>query len=114
VAVADLIRNVLSGSDTTSTSNITLAALACLFSICQWVLKDKTLFSDSCVSLRRSWRRDTTIEPHPEESNSSENGDSESQLGSVLKHCAGIGSAHTDRHQDRTYGWGLHEWAGST
>ena len=86
MAVADLIRNVLSGSDPTSTSNITLAALACLFSICQWVLKDKTLFSDSCVSLRRSWRRDATIEPHPGESNSSESGDSEPQLGTETLH----------------------------
>ena len=86
MAVADLIRNFLSGSDPTSTSNITLAALACLFSICQWVLKDKTLFNDTYVSLRRSWRRDPPIEPHPEESNSLENDVSEPQLGTEILH----------------------------
>jgi hypothetical protein len=80
VAVAGLIRNAGSGPNSTSMSNITLTALAFLFSVCQWVLKDKTLFNDTYVSLRRSWRRDPPIEPHPEESNPLENGDYEPLL----------------------------------
>ena len=80
MAVAGLIRNVGSGPNSTSMSNIALTALAFLFSVCQWVLKDKTLFNDTYVSLRRSWRRDPAIEPHPEESNSLENGDYEPLL----------------------------------
>ena len=98
VAIAGLIRNVVFGSDRT------LVALASLFFVYQWVLKDKTLFydtytyvslgsfwfSDSYVSLRKSWRGDATIEPHPEESNSLENGDSESQLGTARQRLAFI------------------------
>jgi hypothetical protein len=80
VAVAGLIRNVGSGPNSTPMSNITLTALAFLFSVCQWVLKDKTLFNDTYVSLRRSWRREAIIEPNPEESNSLENGDNEPLL----------------------------------
>ena len=80
MAVAGLIRNVGSGPNSTSMSNIALTALAFLFSVCQWVLKDKTLFNDTYVSLRRSWRREAIIEPHPEESNSLENGDYEPLL----------------------------------
>lgn len=41
VAIAGLIRNVVFGSDRT------LVALASLFLVYQWVLKDKTLFYDT-------------------------------------------------------------------
>jgi hypothetical protein len=64
-----------------------LAVLAFFFSVCQWLLKDKSLFSDTYESLRtfpfndtfvslrgRFWRRDATIDPSPAENNALEAG----------------------------------------
>lgn len=89
MAVAGIIRNV--GSDPSSISNIALAALAFFFSVCQWVLKDRTLFNDTYVSLRSirfsdayvSCRRSPAIGPLEEESNSLENGGSETPHGNT-------------------------------